>query len=516
MSAETPAPPIAVIDIGSNSARVVVLKLDGAGHLRMLAGSRAALRLVHDVDETHRLTEVSMGRAMEALRDFRALAQGAGAERIVAVATAAVRDADNSEVFIERVRRELGFEVEVIDGKREAYYGFLGAVRGLSVESGVLFDLGGGSLQTSQFRARQPGRAESLPLGALRLSETFLKSDPPKRGEVRRLQEHASKTLQAARLGKLRPGETLIGTGGTVRNLAKVDRRAHGYPITRLHGYALPLRRVSEMAAHLSSLKLKKREAIPGLSVERGDSIVGGALAVETLMEALGASEILVSGQGVREGLAYSLLNDGVRSPREVREASLRSLTSRFDGWNAEAADRRRAIAAALVRGLEPRARPDIVEALDYAAWTLDLGRSIDFFNRHEHVADILLATELNGFTHHQIALTSAVVRRTGDPQFDPRRLAPLVTPADREAIERAAVILALADDIEERCPRGVAVEVFCETGRQITVYSPQLAAWRSRALGARFERAFGKPLLVRPGVAPTDAAASPRGRLTV
>ena len=118
MSDQAPTPPIAVIDVGSNSGRVVVFRLDSAGHLRMLAGSRAALRLVHDVDETHRLTEQSMGRAMEALRDFRALAQGAGAERILAVATSAVRDADNSEIFIERVKHELGFPMEVIDGKR--------------------------------------------------------------------------------------------------------------------------------------------------------------------------------------------------------------------------------------------------------------------------------------------------------------------------------------------------------------------------------------------------------------
>jgi len=506
MSAQAPAPPIAIIDIGSNSGRVVVFRLDGAGQLRMLAGSRAALRLVQDVDKTHRLTEESMGRAMEALRDFRALAQGAGAERIVAVATAAVRDADNSQVFSDRVRRELGFEVQIIDGKREAYYGFLGALRGLAVESGLLFDLGGGSLQVSHFERRQPGRSTSLPLGALRLSETFLESDPPKSGELRRLQVQARKTLRSARLGKLRARETLIGTGGTVRNLAKMDRRSHGYPITRLHGYVMSVRRLRELAARLASLTLKKREAIPGLSHERGDSIVGGALAIETLMEEVGASEIMVSGQGVREGLAYSLAGDGVSSPREVREASLRSLTARFDGWSQEAAERRRSIAAALARALEPRARAEILEAIDYSAWTLDLGRSIDFFNRHEHVADIFLDTELNGFTHHQIALTSAVVRRTGDEHFDPKGLAPLITAGDREAIERAAVILALADDIEERCPRGVAVEVFCEVGRQITVCVPQLVAWRPRALDARFERAFGKALLVRPGVTPTGA----------
>src|SRR5262245_62177414 len=139
--------PVAVIDIGSNSARVVVYEPEAAGHLRIRAGTRAALRLVRDVDSQRRLSEDAMARAMDALRDFRAIALGAGARRVVAVATAAMRDADNGVLFLERVRRELGIEVELIDGEREARYGFVGAVRGLPVADGLVFTMGGGSVR---------------------------------------------------------------------------------------------------------------------------------------------------------------------------------------------------------------------------------------------------------------------------------------------------------------------------------------------------------------------------------
>ncbi len=172
--------PVAVIDIGSNSGRVVILELDPARHLRLLAGSRAPLRLVHDVDERQKLGEEAMARTIEAVRDFYAIALGAGARRVVAVATAAMRDAKNGQRLIERIRREVGMGVQIIDGRREAAYGFAGAVRGVPVSSGLLFDLGGGSMQISTFRSRRLGRATSLPLGSLRLSETFLESDPPK------------------------------------------------------------------------------------------------------------------------------------------------------------------------------------------------------------------------------------------------------------------------------------------------------------------------------------------------
>ena len=496
-----PRVPVAVIDIGSNSGRVVVLQLDRAGHLRLLAGSRSPLRLVHDVDEKQSLSEESMGRAMEALRDFDAIARSAGAKRVVAVATAAMRDAANGGLFIERIRRELGIEIAIIGGKEEAHYGFLGAVRGLPVSSGLLFDLGGGSMQVSHFTRRALGRATSLPLGALRLSESFLGSDPPKPSDLRRLRDHVRKHLKRAHVSRLAVGEQLVGTGGTLRNLAKIDRNARHYPIGRLHGYVFPAERLRRLVARLASTRLKKRDTISGLSAERADSIVGGAVAIETLVEIVGASEIVVSGQGVREGVALNILGMAVSSPQEVREASIHSFTLRFQDWQPEPAERRRAVARQLLSGIEPRFDPRVAEALDHGARVLDVGRSVDFFDRHEHVADMLLATELNGFAHEEIALVAAVLRRAGDRHADPKRLSPLLRPSDHERLERAAVILALADDIEERCPRGVPITLACEVAREVKISVAELPAWRPRELAQRFEKAFGRPLVVRLGL---------------
>src|SRR5262245_2121458 len=165
---------VGVIDIGSNSGRVMVFQRDGSSHLRLLAGSRASLRLVHDVDTRRQLTETTMSRTLEALRDFQAIAASAGVTRLVAVATAAMRDASNASLFTERVRRELGIDIHIIGGLKEARYGFAGAVRGIAASDGLLFDLGGGSLQVTRFTRRRIDSAVSLPLGALRVSEKFL------------------------------------------------------------------------------------------------------------------------------------------------------------------------------------------------------------------------------------------------------------------------------------------------------------------------------------------------------
>lgn len=494
--------PVAIIDIGSNSGRVVVYALDGAGQLRLLAGTRAALRLVKDVDsETHTLGPEAAARLMEALHDFRAIALGAGAARICALATAAMRDAGDGPALLRRVRRELGFEVRVIDGQLEARYGLLGALHGLKVQDGLVFDLGGGSLQVTRFRRRRPRRSVSLPLGALRLSQAFLESDPPSEAEARRLRRHVRTLLAEAGVTPLRSGELLVGTGGTLRSLAKIDRRARGYPITRVHGYELSRRRLGTIATDLSLRRQRKRDAVPGLSDERADSIVGGALAIETLMDACGAKQVYVSGQGVREGLAYSLLSADPPEIESVRETSVRSLVSRFDGWDADSAERRARLAEALFRAQPEHDGDEFREALVLAARLLDLGRSVDFFERHEHAADIVLATDMNGFTHREIALVSAVLRSAGDDDNDILQLRPLLDEEDRAALERAAVLLVLADDMQERCPPGRRIGLRCRVkAGSFLVSSSLLSYWRPRGLGRRFERAFGRRLVVRHG----------------
>jgi exopolyphosphatase/guanosine-5'-triphosphate,3'-diphosphate pyrophosphatase len=148
-------------------------------------------------------------------------------------------------------------------------------------------------------------------------------------------------------------------------------------------------------------------------------------------------------------------------------------------------------------------ARGETAEALRQAARILDVGRTVDFFDRHEHVADLLLATDLGGFSHRQVALLAVIVRQAGDEDARPRSLAPLVTREDRAAVERAAVLLTLADEITERSPPGTTPALQCRLrGREAVVSVPALGSWGVRGLVERFEAAFGRRLRVVPGAA--------------
>ena len=488
---------VAIIDIGSNSGRVAVFQRDAAGHLRALAGSRASLRLVEDVDKRGELTETTMARTTEALRDFKAIASGAGTTRMVAVATAAMRDADNGALFVQRLERELDLRIEIISGAAEARYGFDGAMRGLAVTSGLLFDVGGGSMQLTTFERRRRGSDLSIPLGALRLSAKFLDSDPPTRSQLRRLRDHVRRHLAKSDVKRLLKDGRLVGAGGTLRNLAKINREAQRYPIASLHGYELPCERLAETVELLASMKEKHRDRLPGLSAERADSIVGGAVAIQTLAEFVRATHVVVSGQGIREGLALEQLGIPVGSPQTVKEASLSSLATRFGGWSRAAAARRESLAATLYRAIEPGGPAILAAAVRHAADVLDIGRTIDVVNRHEHVADIVLTAELVGFTHADLALLSAVVRRAGDRHADIRALA-AIGEVGSKLVERAAIILSLADEIEARCAQGHPITVRSEVNRYVTLSIPVLTSWLEDDLGKRFERAFERELIIR------------------
>ena len=170
-----------------------------------------------------------------------------------------------------------------------------------------------------------------------------------------------------------------------------------------------------------------------------------------------------MSGQGVREGLALSLGRETLEATDAVKRSSLEALASRFVGWSKDRARRRGGDRGGAAAGARPGMAGEVAEALRHAARILDIGRTVDFFDRHEHVADLVLATDLGGFSHRDVALLAATVRQAGDEEARPRSLAPLLTREDRGPVEQAAVLLALADEITERCAPGAAPPARCQ-----------------------------------------------------
>jgi exopolyphosphatase/guanosine-5'-triphosphate,3'-diphosphate pyrophosphatase len=486
---------VAVIDVGSNSGRVVVLGVGERDHLEVLADSRAPLRLAREMQHGAAFSAMTIERTAHVIADFMAVARSAGADRVLAVATAAVRESPNARKLLERVRDEAGVDVRVITGEEEARYAFQGAVHGLAVRSGLVFDIGGGSLELTRFAERRPVESWSLPLGALLLSDRFLQHDPPTDDEIDALRDHVHRALDDIGLGPLEREEALVGTGGTVRNLARIDRHVRAYPLPRLHGYVLTSRKAFDVVSRLSRRAIGRRRSVPGLNKDRADSIVGGVLVVETLMD-IAASDVIVSGQGLREGLALETVPGADPSIEQTRNESIRALASRFSTWNSQRASRRSSIGLKLLEELEPDSGPAARERLETASILLDVGRSVDYYRRHRHVADILIEADVVGFSHRELAFIAAVIRAAGNETIRWQTYRPLLQSSDRVSLAREGLLLALADEIEQRASPEQASAISCEVREKVVVLTaPILDPWLQESLQRRFSKAFGKRL---------------------
>lgn len=493
-----PSQPLAVIDIGSNSGRIIVVRVTANGHLEILSEARTSLRLMSDIDRSGSLSAAAEERTLAALYDFMAVAAGSGARRTIALATAAVREARNGADFVARLRRETGLAIRVIDGDEEARLAFSGAVNGLPIEHGLLVDVGGGSLEVAHFRNRRVQESWTLPLGSLRLTDVFLAGDPPKQSEVAALQTHVAESLRSAGMPQLREGEQVVGTGGTIRNLAKMDRAARTYPILRLHGYELSRKALREVVGRLVTRRLSRRAALPGLSTDRADSIVGGALVVQTVLDAAGAGGLTVSGQGLREGVVYEEFARLMPSANAVRRASISAIASRFTTWDGDRARRRVRVAVALWDVMMQGVSEELRDAFEHAATILDVGRSVDYYRRWDHAAEIVVSADLHGFSHRSIAMVAALIARAGKGRAEFDAYSVFWDAADRRNINRAAVLLALSDEIERRMPRGSAVAVARQDERKVVVLTvPMPHDWAADELTARFQRVFGRQLVL-------------------
>jgi exopolyphosphatase/guanosine-5'-triphosphate,3'-diphosphate pyrophosphatase len=488
--------PFAVVDIGSNSGRMIVFRLRDGEHLDVIEDARAPLRLARDLRDADELGPVAIERTLEALRDFLAVAQGAGATRMVAVATAAVRDATDGAELVDRARN-LGVPLQVIDGDHEARLGFLGAVHDLPVTSGFTMDVGGGSVELTRFRDRRLERAWSMQLGSLRVSDRFLESDPPHESELRALTGFVSGALADAGVSQLHGGEDLVGIGGTIRNLAKMDVKRSDYPLPLLHGYFLKERRLHDLVDDLAGRSMKRRAQMPGLNPDRADTIVGGALVVQAIMHHVGARKLVVSSRGLREGVALDAEAGAIPSPSWVRTISVATLAARFATWHPLLADRRAALAGHLHAALDPDAPATVGEMLGHAATLLDIGRAIDYYDRFEHAAMIVTAADLAGFTHADLGALTAILRQAdGNTRLGP--YGRMIDPDDRLAVMKAASALTLADELNRRIAPGVAAPLSCNWLRGgFEVVAPVPAGWHPRGVADRFRKVFGRPLIV-------------------
>ena len=508
---------IAIIDLGSNTARLVIMSAV-PGHAYHLDDEiREVVRLRRGMTDRG-LSDEAMARAHVTLRLFKRFCDSTRVDLIIATATSAVREARNGAEFVRQVEIDLNLPLRVLDGEKEAYYGVLGALNEVPLSDGYVLDIGGGSMQVSRVRGRRFQRGTSLSLGALALSERFVRQDPPAPAEVEAVRrEIAGQLATVGWLGERKRKNVraeLVALGGTARNMAGMAAARAAYPLNTLHGYVLTRDDLAENIRLLTTLPLSEREALPGLHSDRADIILPGALVLQAIMDNLESDRVTLSVNGLREGLFFEYFWGHLTYPvvSDARQFSVLN-KARVYQYSKAHANQVRFLAGRLFDQLAPLHGFGRAEwaMLDAAALLHDLGTLISYDDHHKHSQTLIINSGLPGFRPRETALIGLMTRyhRKGRPRID--GFESLLDEGDEQLLMQLAAILRLAEFLE----RGRNANVddisahWDEETLHLTLYAdefPAVEIWEAErnAVGL-MGKAFNRRVVVESTAAPGD-----------
>jgi len=291
---------LAVLDLGSNAVRLILAKVTPGVEFRVLRQERVQTRLAGN--RRGLLPRAGVRQTLRAVSRFLADVRADSDPRVVAVATAAIRDAPNADRLLGALRRDEGVTVRVLSGREEARLGAAAVLWRRPLERGAIVDLGGGSLQITRVRAGRIAGVASVPLGVVRTTLRFLRHDPPRAREIQALRRETRARLLGV-LPRARTGDPLIGLGGSLRALGRIFLRTVERNGASLHWLRLRRGDVTELRERLEPLSARQRRRVPGLKAERADVILAGAVVIEELMTLGGYDALTVCDEGVRHGL---------------------------------------------------------------------------------------------------------------------------------------------------------------------------------------------------------------------
>ena len=316
-----------IIDIGSNSMRMVVLQKSSRFSFSLINETKSRVKISEGCYENNgNLQDIPMQRAYESLKSFLNISHALKSRKIICVATSALRDAPNSKVFISRVQKELGLNIKVIEGEKEAYYGGVAALNLLHDNTFITMDIGGGSTEFSFIRDGKIEKSISLNIGTVRIKELFFNKDDIE-GAKKNILDNLKKIFE---LGIEIP-KKVVGIGGSIRACSKIVMAKNDYPLDILHGYTYNVK--DEVSLFNKIINARNNDDLKSVGVkkDRFDTIKEGTFIFKTILDELNIKEVVTSGVGVREGVYLTdLLRNSNHKFPENFNVSVRSLLDRF------------------------------------------------------------------------------------------------------------------------------------------------------------------------------------------
>jgi len=403
---------IGVIDLGSNSARLIIVEIYENSAYNLIYHQKETVRLSQDADKNNKLQPEAMARTMTLLKNFSHICKLQHTDEILAVGTAALRNSHNGAEFVQAVKEETGITIKIIDGQTEAKLGYIGAINTLNVTDAVLFDLGGGSTELTLIKNRKADASISLPFGAVTLTERFKLQNKASEEQLASLDTFIAQELDKIPWLK-NLNVPLIGIGGTARGIAKMEQKRKNYPLLKLHNYCTSSIAFHSLWHDVKVMSGEQRRKIPGLSNDRADIILSGLAIVKNLFDRIQSTQLIISSCGVREGLFFqyylaqnghtdTLTNPLVQSIHNTVLSYNGNTTHAyhvamlanniFDDWQH-------------ILGLNPEDKV----LLHVAAVLHDIGICINYYDHARHSAYLVENARLFGLSHREQIMASLI-----------------------------------------------------------------------------------------------------------
>lgn len=514
---------IAALDLGSNSFHMIVVEARLDGTFLPLVREKETLRLGDRVAKTGALGEPAMTEALEVIKRFIQIAQASRADEVIAVGTAAIREANDGAEFVERVRTETGIEIKVVDGTREAELIFTAVRSSVLIDPGpaLVADLGGGSLELIVGDRTEIAYAASAPIGVGRLTAA-MESDPPKDSDLRRLRRIVADALDPVidEIVARGPKQFIVSSGTFLALVRMAAAREAGTVHEIVNQLSVDAEMLEQLAEDVFKLRASERAKLPGSDPRRAEQLPSGAVVLEYLLNETGLGEVTASEWALREGIVLDAIggHDPVEllgDPRALRRWSVLSLCRRSN-WRQPHARQVATIAMQLfdaTRFLHSRSS-DERELLEFSAYLHDIGEHISREGHDKHTAYLIENGGLRGFSPSEIGILASIgryhIRGTPKPTFE--AFAALSEGDAARAVELTA-ILRLADALDAS-HRGIVHAIAVSPlgpGRTLTIEvhtgaDAGLELWSARRKQELFERIFGVNLSVTAAAAPATA----------
>jgi exopolyphosphatase/guanosine-5'-triphosphate,3'-diphosphate pyrophosphatase len=543
----TLAATFAAIDIGSNSCRLKIARVV-AHRLKTLHEDREVTRLGTSVFETGLVSPDAMASTLRALKRFQRAVQAHGVDQIRVVATAAMRDARNAQAFIQWAKAETGWTIEIISGLEEGRLIHRGVMSSEPGTAGkvILVDVGGGSCEITLSEHKRIKETISLPLGAVRLTQEFIPTDPPSEEGLARMRQFIARELRRAHR-RIQPGSVplVIATSGTAAALAeahtslvkpepagrltgrsrpkaaRAGRTGAAYRLIRgevrkggaegLAGPTTTQQQVRRLATKLRKMTMAQRSAVPGIGPKRAEIIVAGAFVYAELLETFGLAGFRYSDLGLRDGILTQMLaerDDRATAHQQFEQERWESVlgTAKRYGVNLRQAEPVKAHAEQLYRDLAPlhKLPAEYENWIAAAAMLSETGKFLNHQGHHRHTQYIISSSEIYGYTEQQRTIISAIARYQGKtrPQAGDRAMRNIPA-AEHSNVLKSVVLLRLAGALnQDRVSDVLRVTAHVYPKRVLMELAPgrtgaELELWSLRKEAAYFREVFGRELFV-------------------